>query len=107
MECSRHEFLARPGLAQDEDRGIGRSNDLDLSEHSLKRSAATNNPLKLIFGRHLIRESKSLHFRLAAQSNRSLVRSRGVRLLVFGGIAGEAGFSFIQVEHVGAVPAPI
>jgi hypothetical protein len=75
VERTPYEFLARSSLAQDENRGIGRSDDFDLSEDNPKGSATTNNPLKLVFRRRLVRESKSLRFMLAPKSNRNLVLS--------------------------------
>src|SRR5205823_5567593 len=58
------EFLARPGFAQDQDRGVGRGDRFNVLEDPFEGGALTDNFLKIVFGADFIFEIELLRVQL-------------------------------------------
>ena len=60
MDGASDEFLARPCLTQDENRGVSRSHDLDLIERCPEGSAPADKVLEFILRAHFFLEVQRL-----------------------------------------------
>src|SRR5437879_8602104 len=76
MNGTRDEFLASPGFAQDQNRGVGRSDRFNVLEDSFEGGALADNFLKIVFRADFIFEIELLRVQLILEFSDLLVRQR-------------------------------
>ena len=76
---SCEQFLARPGLAQDEHRGVGRSHAFDIPQGADKRRAVPDDLAEIVLGLNLFLQVQVLRLQPIAQTVQLFVREAVVQ----------------------------